>query len=396
MKTSQVNKNLSAFLGDISHLEYQPKTDQWNEQDILSVICHEIRTPLHSINSMVHLLRANPQVDEQLKCLSNLEFSAKTLMGIVNDVLDYKKIESGRLSLESTPFSITELVGDIRHYHLARAEEKEIKLKFRLDADLPKIVVGDSSRLRQILNNLISNAVKFTHSGCVWVDVEVQESSFKNVTLAFKVKDTGVGISIAEQHVLFSPFVQGSNENTRQFGSGLGLYITKSLVTMQSGKLQFKSKEGIGTCVTASIPYELPPDEKQKDDTNKVEFSILVAEDNKINAFLSKKVLEKWGMDVDVTETGRQTVDQVLTKHYDLVLMDLQLPDIDGFEAFRLIRDAGFSDLPVIAYSASADPKDKEMAMDLGMEAYIEKPFSPPALRSKIEEIIMLKAKNTQ
>lgn len=366
----------------------------------LSTMSHEIRTPLNGISGIAHLLMEEEHLPHQAEYIRTLKFSANHLMAIVNDILDFSKIEAGGISIEFIPFDLEELLSEIKNANLLRAQDKQIKLKLKRDDELPKYVTGDPVRLSQILNNLVNNAVKFTDCGEVIMDAQVEQLDTTRVQVRFSVKDTGIGIPKEKQKNLFEQFCQIDSSVTRRYGgTGLGLAITKRLLDLQGSTIQVKSEVGLGSEFSFVLSFEIPeriqvsnrkPASLTDENQSFEGVTILLAEDNEANTLIARKFMHNWGAKIIHVTNGKDAVEQVQKRTFDLVLMDLQMPVMDGYEATQLIRQAGYSpfELPVIALTASAISTEREQALEVGMNDLITKPFSPTELHTKLKKYL--------
>jgi PAS domain S-box-containing protein len=362
----------------------------------LSTMSHEIRTPMNAVIGFTHLLLQNPRED-QVEYLKILKFSGENLLVLINDILDFSKIEAGKLEFEDVDFSVKDLIRNTRSALIQRANEKGIQVKLMIDEDLPDAVIGDPVRLGQILTNLITNAVKFTEEGRVVVAASLVKQDADSVTICFEVKDTGIGIPQDKQEAVFESFTQASSDTTRKYGgTGLGLTITKRLLEMQGSQIKLESEPGKGSTfyfdlnlkrsslkLTQESEIDQPVVTKSLKGTR-----ILLAEDNQINVLLAKQFLKQWDVECDVAENGAIAVQLAKTNNYDMVLMDLQMPEMDGYTATEEIRKLEpverYKNLPIIALTASAMLDNKDRAFVVGMDDYVSKPFNPADLYKKI------------
>jgi signal transduction histidine kinase/ActR/RegA family two-component response regulator len=366
------------------------------KSQFLSVMSHEIRTPMNAVIGFTHLLIHQNPKPEQMEFLNFLKFSAENLLVLINDILDFSKIEAGRIEFESVDFSVKDLIGNIRLALLQKANEKGIKIKLMLDQDLPNAVMGDPVRLGQILTNLISNAVKFTLAGKVTITASLTKSDDQYSTIDFEVADTGIGIMPDKLEHIFDSFSQASSDTTRKYGgSGLGLTITKRLLQLQGCDIQVKSEFGKGSVFYFSLIFKNSSKVISNSAGNDEFYSLqslkgtrlLIAEDNQINVVLAKEFMKQWDVDCDVAENGEIALMLVQTNHYDMVLMDLQMPEMDGYQtttAIRELPDAKYKTLPIIALTASAMLDIQDKAFTVGMNDYVSKPFNPNELHRKI------------
>jgi len=362
----------------------------------LSVMSHEIRTPMNAVIGFSNLLLENPRPDQE-EYLKLLKFSADNLMVIINDILSLSKIDEGMVNLEVVDFNLKELLENIRAINKQVITEKNIGLKLYYDNKLPLTIKGDPVRFGQIMTNLVNNAIKFTHSGEVSMLAKLVNEDNENVNICFEVKDTGIGIPVEKQDYVFEIFTQASSETTRKFGGiGLGLAICKRLVEMMGGNIKIKSTPGEGSTFYFTLKFEKGEIFNDKETINKINgdneyktsdalkgVKVLLTEDNAINVLVVKRYLEQWGVECDVAENGQIAVQAMWTKEYDLILMDLQMPVMDGYEAARQIRAMGgskYASIPIIAITASLIGDIKQSILASGMNSWISKPFNPSEL----------------
>jgi signal transduction histidine kinase/CheY-like chemotaxis protein len=352
------------------------------KSEFLSVMSHEIRTPLNAVIGMGHLmLKNNPRAD-QLENLNALKTSADNLLLLINDILDFNKIEAGKLDLEHTQFNIKKLVTDCITANTNNANEKRNEIELIFTNDIPSYVIGDSLRIGQVLNNLISNAVKFTNTGKITVEITNKITDAGKCRLLFAVHDTGIGISDDKRSILFQPFTQASTSITRQFGgTGLGLVISKKILEIMGSTINCTSVLGKGSTFYFELELEVADTiDKETDQQNHgFELSgkkILLVEDTVFNVLFATQLLEHWHAIVDVAENGKEAVDMMRDNTYDLVLMDLQMPVMDGYTATVKIREFN-STTPIIALTASATNDVRKKVLAAGMQDYVTKPFNP-------------------
>ena len=376
------------------------------KSEFLSTMSHEIRTPLNAVIGMSNLLMmGNPRPDQK-ENLDVLKLSANNLLSIVNDVLDFNKIESGKLIFENTRFNLIELMNNITGGQMPAAQSKGLLLKVDVDSSFSrKALFGDTTRLTQVIYNLVHNAIKFTQQGGISVKATLLEDRHNTVTVNFSVKDTGIGIPKEKIDEIFEPFVQESLSTTRQYGgTGLGLAIVKRLLELQGSKIHVSSKIDEGSEFSFNMEFPVStekiseptqsPDVKKAaqpavENTNMLR--VLIAEDNPVNVMLMKKLLSKWNIAPTIAENGERAVELVQYGNFDIILMDLQMPVMNGFDAtieIRKMADPSKSQLPIIALTASALFDVKEKVYESGMNDYVAKPFKPTELLEKMQNLV--------
>ncbi|HEX5710161.1 MAG TPA: ATP-binding protein, partial [Sulfuricurvum sp.] len=360
----------------------------------LANMSHEIRTPLNGVIGLLDLvLQSEGLLPLQHDYLTKADMAAKALLSVLNTILDYSKIEVHKLSLERIPFDLYEVLENVHALFSYKAEEKNIDLQFNTDSTIPKQLLGDPLRLQQILNNLVGNAIKFTDEGEVSVSITSQNEGTKH-KLIVEVRDTGIGLTQQQQENLFSPFYQADSSFTRKYGgSGLGLMITKELVELMRGEIKVTSIPNGGSTFTFTAlfdPYEFSMQEFEtltlRDQYNILatdkDIHVLLVEDNDLNQLVASERLKQMGLRVSIANNGLEAVEMVKNNDYDAVLMDLQMPIMDGFTATKEIRKLpGKKDLPVIALSAAIMKEDQMLATQAGMNAHIAKPIDKIVLR---------------
>ncbi len=345
---------------------------------------------------MASLLSQNPNANEQATYLQAIQSAADNLKVIINDILDVASIESGKLKFEQIGFNLNDLLLSLISTFSFQTSGKQIELRYHLEEVANQIFIGDPVRLNQILLNLISNAIKFTHSGSISVNCHVKKMETKKYLLTFEVKDTGIGIPKDKLKTIFESFSQADASVTRKYGgTGLGLTIVKQLVKLQRGSISVKSEEGVGSTFSFTIPYELGSRDNIKGHLSKSspllkkslkDYSVLLVEDNDINRLYASSILKIWDCKIDIAENGYVAVEKIKNEDYDIVLMDIQMPVMDGFEATKAIRASSppKNQVPIIALTANATHKDIEQCLAGGMNDCIAKPFTPEDLYNKL------------
>jgi PAS domain S-box-containing protein len=367
------------------------------KSQFLSVMSHELRTPLNAVIGITHLLLQSQPREDQQEDLRTLQFSGESLLHIINDILDFTKLDSGKVELSAVDFNLRELVQSLYQSFSYKAKEKDIVFDIEYDARMAFFVKGDSYRLSQVLNNLISNAIKFTQTGSVKLKVEMSEDKGTSFDARFSVIDTGIGIPLDKQEKIFEQFTQADSDTTRIYGgTGLGLSISARLVELMGSIILIDSTPGKGSTFHFSIglqrgevaePMAVAPKPVTKTNEHFKNKRILLAEDNLFNANIARRFITGWGGEIDLVVDGRQALEFVARKKYDLILMDVQMPLLDGFACTRKIRKH-FKDIPIIAVTASPKNEIINEIMACGMNDFVSKPFKPNELRTKILEYL--------
>lgn len=364
------------------------------KSEFLSTMSHEIRTPLNSVIGMGHLLMENAPRADQLAQLQTMIFSANNLLGIVNDILDYNKIEAGKVTFEQIATDIAAIAGNVVNSLHTAAHDKAIGLKLNIDPKLTETVIADPTRIAQVMTNLVHNAIKFTSKGEVVVELQVKSCSDNNLTIRFGVRDTGIGISPEKQQMIFERFTQADSSTSRSFGgTGLGLAISKRLLELQNTRLHVESKEGLGAYFYFDQVFKIsgqrvtapstPAGQAPGDPEVFSNLSVLLVEDNELNVMVVKTFLKRRGAVVDVAGNGQEALEMLDIAKHRLILMDLHMPVMDGYEASRQIRAKGIT-IPIIALTANLPQEISELVAAAGINDMVVKPFLPDELYRKI------------
>ncbi len=379
------------------------KSEEMNELKsyFLSNISHELRTPLNAILNTAKSM-ANDSKDEQIQNGSQIiKYSTYSLLSSINDILDFSKIERNEVKLEITDFDIVRTVEHIANNFAREAKDKGLEFSFVKGDDLPEMVKGDSVRLNQILHNVLSNALKFTNDGFVKFKMDAKKGKSNTVMVTFLVSDTGVGISKEKINSIYDSFSQEGINNKRKFGGlGLGLYIVKHLVNLHGGKIKMDSTVDLGTVCELELSYEkaevVKPVIATNDTATEYDLngkSILVVEDNAMNQMVIKMITKKWlNTTVDFANNGQEGVQKLMEKHYDIILMDLQMPIMDGYEATIAIRNGEAGEekksIPIIALTADVMESTKTRVIEIGMNKYLSKPVDKDTLFEIIKLLV--------
>ena len=410
----EANTKLKASIEEAKQLAVEAQAASKAKSEFLAAMSHEIRTPMNGVIGFTNLLLDSSLDDTQRDYANTIKSSGESLLVIINDILDFSKIEAGKFFLDSTPFDMSTTCGEVVELLSEQANAKNLELKLFYEPDARKHLVGDPGRTKQVLINLLSNAIKFTESGFIHVRVEKTPVDNHPDGLKISVTDTGIGIPTDKQNLLFEKFSQTDASTTRKYGgTGLGLAICKELVSLMNGKIGFKSQEGNGSVFWFSLPaWEFASDLSKsatepnrlvqegsgKFDLDQMEplptgFSVLLVEDNTVNQKLAAKILSRMGCHVDLAINGKEAVSMARKQTYDIIFMDCQMPEMDGYEATRRIRDFEFDNkvpenerVPIIAITANAMRGDREKCLEEGMNDYIAKPIDAGQIGQLIDK----------
>jgi signal transduction histidine kinase/CheY-like chemotaxis protein/HPt (histidine-containing phosphotransfer) domain-containing protein len=367
------------------------------KEQFMANMSHEIRTPMNAILGFANFLNHTKLDSKQQEYINAIRTSGENLLTIINDILDFSKIEAGMLRIENISFSPADMLHSLQMMFSQKANDKNLSLNFNIDSGIPPTVSGDPTRLTQILVNIINNAIKFTEQGGVSVTAKVDSESKDEITLEFQIKDSGIGISPENLKTIFDRFNQADTDTTRKFGgSGLGLSIVKKLVELQKGQINVDSNLGLGSVFTFRIPYKKNPDVQSfitspniiPTASDNINSTVLVVEDNPMNQKLAQSLLDYWGFSCEIANNGRIALEKLKVKKFNLILMDIQMPELNGYDTTSAIRLNLRIQTPIIAMTAHALPGEREKCLSFGMNDYISKPIRENELLQLINKYI--------
>jgi PAS domain S-box len=370
------------------------------KEQFLANMSHEIRTPVNSIIGFTNLLQKTSLSGDQEQFVRLIQSASENLLSIINEILDLSKMEAGMLRIEKHPFSLRGLCGSVETMFRPRAEEKRLDFSISVQPDIPDTLNGDTIRLTQILVNLIANAIKFTLEGSINVSVTNLAQNDASVRLLFSVADTGIGIAPDKQEKIFERFEQGETDTTRKYGgTGLGLAIVKKLVEIQNGAIRVQSQQGVGTRFEVEMEYGLvtglegapvnfEPEVEMLEPLRVEGKKVLIVEDNEMNQLLMNHTFKSWQIDFEMATNGQQAIDWLRREKFDLVLLDIQMPVLDGYATARAIRKDLKTDIPIIAMTAHAMPGEREKCIGHGMNDYISKPLHERELQQLLRKYL--------
>jgi signal transduction histidine kinase/CheY-like chemotaxis protein len=360
----------------------------------LATMSHEIRTPMNGILGLLEVMLSTNVSEQQRSHLEKIKYSGDVLHRVLNDILDFSKLTAGKLIIENVPINIDQLIIDTSAVFQSQAQFKGIELDFCVDNNVKPSLIGDPTRITQVMNNLVNNAIKFTDTGKVNIGLAITYQTDTMQTLEFCVSDTGIGIPNNSKERIFTAFTQADDSTARKFGgTGLGLKIAKNLVEQMGGQIWVNSVENVGSqffFTLSLIVSKEHPINKKAVKHSRIQFTgrVLVAEDNDINQVVAQQVLLSYGLQVDLADDGQQCIDALENAHYDLVFMDLHMPNIDGFEACSIIRKT-HPDIPIVALTAAVLKDEVQKALDVGMNSHLSKPIDHVQLKNILNRYLV-------
>lgn len=392
------NHNLKAAVDEqtreLRESEMREKQANRAKRDFLATMSHEIRTPMNGVLGMAQLLSDTRLDEDQREFVGIIKMSGESLLTIINNILDFSKIESGRLEVECVPFELRRCAQEVIRLLEQGAEARGIALRYECEDALPHWLVGDHTRTRQVLINLIGNAIKFTNQGHVTLRLGYEQCSGQRARVLFEVRDTGIGIPEEALSRIFDRFTQADGSMTRQFGgSGLGLSICRTLVELMGGTLSVRSRLGEGSIFSFCLTLPLAKEAEEQDSVvvegsqeTPIEARVLLVEDNEVNQLVARRLLEKLGCSVEVAQNGVEALEMLRSARFDIVFMDCQMPEMDGFKATEEIRsrEAEFGRVPIVALTANATLGDAERCLEVGMNDFVSKPVEREELRQML------------
>jgi signal transduction histidine kinase/ActR/RegA family two-component response regulator len=364
------------------------------QSKFLATMSHEIRTPMNGILGLLEVMLSTNVSEQQRSHLEKIKYSGDVLHRVLNDILDFSKLTAGKLIIENVPINIDQLIIDTSAVFQSQAQFKGIELDFCVDNNVKPSLIGDPTRITQVMNNLVNNAIKFTDTGKVNIGLAITYQTDTMQTLEFCVSDTGIGIPNNSKERIFSAFIQADDSTARKFGgTGLGLKIAKNLVEQMGGQIWVNSVENVGSqffFTLSLIVSKEHPINKKAVKHSRMQFTgrVLVAEDNDINQVVAQQVLLSYGLQVDLADDGQQCIDALENAHYDLVFMDLHMPNIDGFEACSIIRKT-HPDIPIVALTAAVLKDEVQKALDVGMNSHLSKPIDHVQLKNILNRYLV-------
>ncbi|GAA4238518.1 hypothetical protein GCM10022291_29290 [Postechiella marina] len=389
--------NPCGFIGtiiDVTNLkntELELHKASLSKDEFFSTMSHEIRTPLNAVTGLSNILLMEDYLPEQAENLKALKYSGEHLLGLINDLLDFDKIKSGKLKVAEKDFSFKYFLENIQSHFSIIAKEKGLKFYLIKGKDVPNNIIGDRLKLTQVIKNLLSNSLKFTEKGSITLSINNLGVDENKVKLEFKVKDTGIGISKNRQATIFESFMQANSETSVKYGgTGLGLSISKKLLTLQGSDLDVESEIGKGSTFSFNVDFKVsnrlnlyePEMVKIQPDYKPINLKVLIAEDNKMNVLILKRFFMKWKVDYKIAENGEEVLNLLDRTDFDVVLMDLQMPILNGYQTTKIIRALPNykSNIPIIALTAFAQTDIKEKTERYKMNGFMGKPFNPVKL----------------